>query len=256
MLFSILQGGDPTSILISLLLSLPVIFLALSIHETAHGWVAWKCGDNTAYNLGRLTLNPIKHLDPMGALMMLLVGFGWAKPVPVNTRNFRNPKRDMALTAAAGPAANLLLGLFSAIVAGALHAVYIWLFIPSEAVLQILPSGVAMLDTEHTFVQLLLYWGSILFELSALYNFLYMAFNLIPVPPFDGSRIAFVFLPPYLYFKIMRYEREIMIAILLGMVVLSYVFNFSPFSWIADKLTGLFLSLCRNGAFRLLLNIG
>ena len=107
MLFSILfSKGDFLSIFVSLLLSLPIMMLALAIHETAHGYVAWKCGDNTAYNLGRLTLNPLKHLDPVGFLCLLIFGFGWAKPVPINTRNFRNPKRGMALSALAGPAAN------------------------------------------------------------------------------------------------------------------------------------------------------
>ena len=115
MLFSILQGGDLKEILIDLLLSLPIIILALTVHETAHGYVACKCGDPTAYNLGRLTLNPAKHLDPIGFFCMLIFGYGWAKPVPINTRNFNNPKRGMALSAAAGPLANLLLGVFFAV---------------------------------------------------------------------------------------------------------------------------------------------
>ena len=97
----LLSGGDFLSILAILLLTLPIMMLALSVHETAHGFVAWRCGDNTAYNLGRLTLNPIRHLDPAGFVCLLIFGFGWAKPVPINTRNFRNPKRGMALSALA-----------------------------------------------------------------------------------------------------------------------------------------------------------
>ena len=94
-----------------MLLSLPIVFLALSVHETAHGYVAYKLGDPTAKNLGRLTLNPIKHIDPLGFICMLLCGYGWAKPVPVNTRYFKKPKRDMALTGLAGPVSNILLAL-------------------------------------------------------------------------------------------------------------------------------------------------
>ena len=105
MLFSILRSGDPLAAFLSLLLMLPIMLLALSLHETAHGWVAWRCGDPTARNLGRLTLNPLKHIDPMGLIFLMIFGYGWAKPVPINTRYFRKPKRDMALTAAAGPAA-------------------------------------------------------------------------------------------------------------------------------------------------------
>ena len=119
MLFSILSGGNPQTILISLLLTLPIIVFALSIHETAHGYAAWKCGDNTAYNLGRLSLNPAKHIDLMGTIAMLVFGFGWAKPVPVNTRNFRNHKRGMAITAAAGPLASFALAALGRVRGGA-----------------------------------------------------------------------------------------------------------------------------------------
>ena len=102
------------STLISYVLILPIILLALSIHETAHGYVASKLGDPTAKSLGRLTLNPLHHIDIFGFLCMLFFHFGWAKPVPVNTRYFKKPRRDMALTSAAGPAANILLALIFA----------------------------------------------------------------------------------------------------------------------------------------------
>ena len=104
-----LGGGDLKGYAISILLSLPIVLLSLSLHETAHGFAAFRLGDPTARNLGRLTLNPIKHLDPIGFLCMLLAGFGWAKPVPVNSRYFKNPRRDMALVGLAGPLSNLLL---------------------------------------------------------------------------------------------------------------------------------------------------
>ncbi len=222
MLLSLLFSNESIEdIIIQLLLTLPVIILALVIHETAHGYVAYKCGDRTAYNLGRLTLNPVKHLDPVGFLCMMLFGYGWAKPVPINTRNFNNPKRGMALSAAAGPAANLLLGILSAVLYGASRGWYVYslLYTPDQ---QTLIFALELLMT-------LLY-------LSAAYNFLFMAFNLIPIPPFDGSRIALAFLPAKIYFGIMKYERQIMFGLLIGLFLFSRL-GFSPFSWIANQLT-------------------
>ena len=221
MLLSILGSGDPKAILLYLLISLPVILFALSAHEAAHGYAAWKCGDYTAYSLGRLTLNPLKHLDPIGFLCMLLFGYGWAKPVPINTRAFRNPKRGMAISSLAGPLANLLIGLVSAVLFGVFSALQVYLTVAKA---------------ESTFLLNCLYWLTILLELSTMYNFLLMAFNLIPIPPFDGSRVAFVFLPPRYYFGIMRYERQILIGLMVALLVLSR-FGFSPFSWIAEQLT-------------------
>ena len=116
MLFDILAGGNIRSILISLLLTLPVILIALSFHEAAHAFVAYKMGDRTAFNLGRVTLNPAKHLDLYGSLWMLVFGYGWAKPVPINARNFKDPKKGMALTAIAGPAMNLILGILGTLI--------------------------------------------------------------------------------------------------------------------------------------------
>ena len=220
MLLDALFSGDIRSAVISLVFSMPIILLALSLHETAHGYVAYKCGDNTAYNLGRLTLNPIKHIDPKGFICMLLLGFGWAKPVPINTRNFRNPKRGMALSALAGPLANAIMGLISAFLLGFTMAFYYYLAASGV-------TGFALTCISYT---------SLLFELSALYNLIFMAFNLIPIPPFDGSRIAFVFLPPKAYFGIMKYERQIMFGLLIALLLLSRL-GFSPFSWIAYELT-------------------
>ena len=100
-----------TDWLISILLTIPGVLLALSVHECAHGWMSYKLGDPTARNFGRLTLNPVKHIDPMGLLCMIFVGFGWAKPVPVNARYYKKPRRDMALVAAAGPISNLIMSV-------------------------------------------------------------------------------------------------------------------------------------------------
>lgn len=223
MLFSILEGGSISDAIILLLLTLPMIALALSAHEAAHGWVAYKCGDSTAYLAGRLTLNPLRHLDPLGFLFMLVFGYGWAKPVPINTRNFRNPKNGMAISAAAGPGANLILGVFCAFITGVLEAVYVYLKCISAKV----------------FLIGCVWWLKYMLYFGALINFVFMLFNLIPVPPFDGSRIALVVLPPKFYFKVMRYERQIMIGLLITMLLLSRLFSFSPFNWLAKKLVDL-----------------
>ncbi len=221
MLLTIIQeamsGGDITIAIISVLLSLPIIVIALSTHEAAHGFVAYKMGDHTAYNLGRITLNPIKHLDPLGFLCMLVVGYGWAKPVPINTRNFKNPKLGMALTGIAGPLANLLLGII-----GSMLSVAVDTF------------GLALSPyyAENELAINIVVITSFFFQLFAFYNFILMAFNLIPIPPFDGSRFFLAFLPANVYFKIMKYERIIMIVILLIMIILPV----SPFSWIANQL--------------------
>lgn len=235
MLFSILQGGDILQAILSLLLMLPIMLLALSLHETAHGWVAWRCGDPTARNLGRLTLNPLKHLDPVGLIFLLIFGYGWAKPVPINTRYFRKPKRDMALTAAAGPAANLLLGLFNTVLYGVFCGLY------SAQVVMGATGGLV------TFLWVL----TETFFYSAAINLMYMLFNLIPIPPFDGSRIALAFLPDRIYFGIMRYERQIMFGLLLVMFILSR-FGYSPFGFVATKLPDLIAEPIAHGIFDLL----
>ena len=236
MLFSILRSGDPLYAILSLLLTLPIMLLALSLHETAHGWVAWRCGDPTARNLGRLTLNPLKHLDPVGLIFLMVFGYGWAKPVPINTRYFRKPKRDMALTAAAGPAANLLLGLVNAVLYG-----LFW--------------GLASAQQALGLTSMLLTFLAVLSEVffyAAAINFMFMLFNLIPIPPFDGSRIALAFLPDRIYFGIMRYERQIMLGLLIVMLVLSN-FGYSPIGYVATKLPDLIARPIAEGIFKLML---
>ena len=225
MLFSILSGGDARTIILNLLLLIPVILLSLSIHEAAHGYVAYKMGDHTAYNLGRVTINPAKHLDPMGCLCMLVFEYGWAKPVPINARNFKNPKRGMAFTAIAGPISNFLLALVTTVLFAVCNFAESYLFY----------TGVLTND----FVIRILDVLCLLLYLFGYMNFLLAAFNMIPVPPFDGSRFLSLFLPDKTYFKLMKYERYIMFGILILMIVCSRLFNFSPFAWVAEKLFGL-----------------
>ena len=187
-----------------LILSVMAALVALTIHEFAHGFVAYKLGDDTAKAYGRLTLNPIKHMDPLGALCMVLFHFGWAKPVPIDPRNFKNPRKGFALTALAGPATNLVIG-----------------FITSFFYLLCLTTFKASSSTFLTNIQIntllfLLYFFSINIGLGI--------FNLIPVPPFDGSRILNVILPERLYFKVMRYERQIYWGVIAWLFLGQYVY--------------------------------
>jgi Zn-dependent protease len=149
----------------------PPFLLAITFHEFCHGYVAWKLGDPTARDLGRLTMNPLKHLDPLGVLAFIIMKIGWAKPVPVNAAYFRNPVRDMMRVAIAGPAANLLLAMVSALASKLLLAAEP--FLP-QAVVGPLISMVAI---------------------SIWFNLVLAFFNLIPIPPLDGSRILAGLLP-------------------------------------------------------------
>lgn len=198
----LLGGGDLTGFFISLLLTLPIVMLSLSLHETAHGYVAWRLGDPTAKSLGRLTLNPLKHLDPIGFLSMILTGFGWATPVPVNSRYFRKPRRDIALVAAAGPLSNLLLATVFLLV------------------LRFLGFGYLATLSPKTELQFNLIYFTILFLYYGVYmNITLAVFNLLPVPPLDGSRILYRLLPARLYYKVMQYERVIALVVLALLII-------------------------------------
>ena len=185
---AIRYGYDFSQILIMFLSSLAVIFLTLPIHEWAHGFVSTKLGDTTPRYQGRLTLNPMAHIDVMGAIGILLFGIGWAKPVQVNARYYRNSKWGMALVALAGPLSNVILAFILLI----LGNVLVFVGLTELAIIQQ--------------VYLFLYY-------IALINISLAVFNLIPVPPFDGSRILFAVLPQKYYFQIMRYERYIFIGV-------------------------------------------
>ncbi len=183
--------------IIDLLFVIPCVLFALTVHEVSHGYMAYRLGDPTARNMGRLTLNPLKHLDPVGALCMVLFHFGWARPVPINTRYFKKPRRDTALTAAAGPISNFIMAFFGLLVQQILFAV----FIRHPATTQ--------------FAYNLQYAALTLFSYFHILNLSLGMFNLLPVPPLDGSRIFLTFLPAKYYFGIMQYERYIQLGLLL-----------------------------------------
>lgn len=220
-----------------LLMSIPVVIFSLSFHEAAHAFAAQKLGDSTAANLGRLTLNPLKHLDPIGAICLALFRFGWAKPVPINSRNFRNPKRDMALSALAGPVSNLVLAL----VFGLLLKLFVWLYptMFGENIFWEIWDALKQGDTLSPAVTLtsivtyMLYNGVIL-------NISLAVFNLIPITPLDGSRILYIFLPTKAYFGIMKYERYIGLAF---MVILVLGVLDTPISFVVSNLSELLFKL-------------
>ncbi|MDL2273473.1 site-2 protease family protein [Oscillospiraceae bacterium OttesenSCG-928-G22] len=168
---------------------IPAALICITVHEFSHGWAAYKLGDDTAKNMGRLSLNPIRHMDLIGFLMMVLVGFGWAKPVPVNPGRFENPKRDMAITALAGPLSNFILA-FLCLIIYAILAV----FTPENRVTNVIV---------------------LLFFYTAVLSINLGVFNLVPVPPLDGSKVLSVFLPDRIYASLLRYERYGMILLII-----------------------------------------
>ena len=180
-------------------LSAFAVLITLTVHEYCHGYAAYKLGDPTTRNAGRLTLNPIRHIDPFGALCMIFFHFGWAKPVPVNSRYLRNPRRDLAIISFAGPLSNFILSFFAAFIYLSLYAIFRNVSFSNEITLSIVENTI------------------LFFQLFHLINLGIALFNLIPIPPLDGSRIFLVLLPTHLYFKIMRYERYISLALMIAL---------------------------------------
>lgn len=209
---SIFSGGIQSAIYL-LVIRLIVALIALPIHECAHGYAAYRMGDNTAQRQGRLTLNPLAHLDPIGTFAIILFGFGWAKPVQINPLNFENPKKGMMLSSLAGPMSNIGLAFLAMVL-------YKISYIPA-----VLGYSGAFLSTVETF---LLYMISINITLGV--------FNLIPIPPLDGSRIATYFLPQRIYFKIMQYENIIFIGLI---VALWFGILDGPITFVSSAVTGL-----------------
>ncbi len=194
-----------------------VVFCATPFHEYAHALIATKLGDETPRNMGRLTLNPKAHIDLIGALMIFLVGFGYAKPVQVRMRHFNKPKRDMALVALAGPVSNLLQALVFTLIYGLC----------------------VFMQTKGIAVTVAGYMG-VFFVYAAIICINLAVFNLLPIPPLDGSRLATALLPSHIYYKIMQYERYIQIGlfILLFTGILS-----TPLSYLSSAIIKLFIKI-------------
>ena len=202
MLLTIFRGSGSFAEKITITLLVVITSLiSLTVHEVCHGYAALKCGDPTARNLGRLSLDPTKHLDPLGTIAMLLFGFGWAKPVPINSRYFKNPRRDTAITAAAGPFSNFVLAFFAA-----------GLTLLME---KLLYSHIVTTGLTEGFKFNVLNILYLLFYYFHQLNLTLAVFNLIPVPPLDGSRIFLTFLPAKYYFGVMKYEQYISFAIII-----------------------------------------
>ena len=213
-LTNILKNLDWTVPLQLVMRVIPAL-LCITLHELSHGYTAYLLGDDTAKNAGRLTLNPVKHIDPMGLLMMLLFRFGWAKPVPVNMFRFKDPKRGMAVTAFAGPVSNLLICVVFLFLYGLLYY-------PLYVSQRLGAASSYILETVYTTVYISLAMG---------------IFNLLPIPPLDGSKVLYSLLPDSAYMKLMRYERY---GILLLWALVGFHVLGSPLStatiWLFDKL--------------------
>ena len=206
MLLSAIASGSIVQILTSILASLFLIFCVIPVHEFAHAWVAYKMGDNTAKLRGELTLNPLNHIDPLGAILLALIGFGWGKPTPINVRNFKNPKKGVLLTAIAGPVSNLLLGWL---------LIFILTIFEHVSFLNGTAFGIGLTMFLYISAQLTVYLAVL---------------NLLPVPPFDGFSVLSVFLTDRQYYKMMANQQVISIVVIVLLVtgLLS-----TPLSWIA-----------------------
>ena len=195
-----------------IILLIPALVFSLSFHEFAHAWMAYRLGDNTAARLGRLTLNPIAHLDPLGSLALLLMGFGWAKPVPVDSRYLENPKEDMVKVAAAGPISNIILAVVAALT------------------LRLLFSTDLFTDNIKTF-----------FIIFMQINITLAVFNLLPVSPLDGSQILTPFLEKYFGSDVVWKMQVYGPRFLFFIIIFSMVTDIHIFSFIINPIFNLFL---------------
>lgn len=199
--------------------------MALTLHEFAHAYVAYRLGDPTAKMMGRLTLNPLKHLDPLGTIMLFVANFGWAKPVPVNPQYFQHPNRDMMLVAAAGPASNLILAFLTGMV----------LRLSNTEMLPLAEGGVIVLA---------------MLQYSLFINLVLTFFNLIPIPPLDGSKILFSLLPPNLVPAYLRFE-AMGPLVLLALILIGQFSRFSVFGFLLGPPVRFFSKLFAGAALSL-----
>lgn len=205
--------------LMSIIINVPITLIALTGHEFAHGWVSSKLGDPTPERDGRLTLNPLAHLDVVGTILMILTGFGWAKPVMVDPRYYKDRKKGMALTAIAGPLANLIMAFIAMLIYAVLYY--------------------AVLKMGITAGMLVTFLSQFMIAL-AVRNLCFMIFNIIPIPPLDGSKVLGMFLPDRTYYTMLQYERYCMLLIMV--LSLSGAFN---------KIIGTGVSAVMSGILRL-----
>jgi len=210
-----------------IIIQLPILLIALTVHEFSHGYVAYMLGDDTAKKAGRLTLNPISHIDPFGLIMLFIARIGWAKPVPINPHNFRNYKKDTALTAAAGPAANFILAILLSIIFNLIKKMNPDIMYHASSLTQ--------------------FWLSMLLY-AILINLALGLFNLIPIPPMDGSKILGGFLSDEAYYKYTARERQ-GAQLLMIILAISFVFRLNiigsiimpPLNFFLKLLTGITL---------------
>ncbi len=206
--------GNYLPVVAAILASVFLVFFVIPVHEFAHAWMAYRLGDNTAKNSGGLTLNPLAHIDPLGAILIALIGFGWGKPTPINPNNFKNRRRGIAITSAAGPLSNLLFG---------------WLFLFLGLIVTKIPA------LDGTRLEMILYW----FFLYAGEISIYLAvLNLLPIPPFDGFGIVDGLLPRNASYWIATHQQTISLVVI---VLLFTNVLTRPLSWIAGFIMQFFM---------------
>lgn len=235
MLMSLIRGQLTFSdALIEIAALLVIIFLILPFHEWAHAFTALKLGDTSVKYRGRLTLNPLAHIDPFGALALLLFGIGWAKPVPIDTRNFKRPKLYMGITALMGPVSNIIAAMAGGLILNVCEK-----FIPTFVQDYYLGAAVGTMSFDYFLALFLIFYIDVNVSLAI--------FNFLPIPPLDGSKILFIFLPDKWVQIFYKYEQYIAIGLLallwIGVLnvplnfltgkVTEFIFWFTglPFSW-------------------------